>query len=488
MRWIATLLAALSLLILPAVGAEAGGQRAQLEAVLKELQAMKTEMAKRDREMAQLAREQEALKRALAQKDREIARLKAAVEGKVPAGKGAAVAAASANSPKVSFHGQYRINGYAVHGDRGDSHPTAARMRVRQDIDLAFTDRFSTHLELELGHTNSNLTTTDKDLKVRHVVLAYRFSPGVEAKAGILPLSDRFGDALYSSDWDYNPLALELISRVGPGRMRAFVAALDEGDEALAHDDFDHYELDYDLDTGPIHWSASALLLEVAAPSLGHQRPHVNYGLSARLALAGWDLTAALMGSYTSGALLGTGDDGQGAAAVLEAVGPLGPGRLGVKATYASGEEDGSGFLPVMALAKTYGYWGYTGILTVQGPTDTGFDGDAVNISNNGRGLASIQARYTVALLPRLDLYLAGGWFGGSSTGPGRSGEVGLDSMAMLTYHFNRYLALDLGADYAKVKDGAMGYGNGLLGGGYNSPRGHDRDKAALFTRLQAEF
>ena len=486
MRWIWSSVI-LCLLTVVAAPVMAGGQAADLEALMKELRAMKAEMAKRDAEMRRLAQEQEALRQALSQKDQEIARLRAAVE-KGQGGQATEVASTEKEGPKVSFHGQYRINGYAVHGARDDSHPTAARMRVRQDIDLAFTDQFSTHLELELGHTNSNISTTSKELRVRHAVLAYKFSQGLQAKAGLLPLSDRFGDTLYSSDWDYNPLALELEAQVGPGRLRAFGAALDEGDEALAHDDFDHYEIDYGLKTGPVSWDGGVLLAEVAAPASGHQEPHLNYGISASTAWGPWSLTGLVMGSYTDSALLGTGDDATGVAVKLEATGPLGPGKLGIMATYASGDDDGSGFLPVMALAKTYGYWGYTGLLTVQGPTDTGFDGDAVNISNNGHGLASVQARFTVGLTNRLSLYLAGGWFGNSSTGKGRSSEVGLDALSMLTYRFNRYLALDMGAAYAKVKDGASGYANGVAAGAFDPQAGDDRDKAALFTRLQAEF
>jgi hypothetical protein len=131
-------------------------------------------------------------------------------------------------------------------------------------------------------------------------------------------------------------------------------------------------------------------------------------------------------------------------------------------------------------------YWGYTGILTVQGPTDTGFDGDSLNISNNGYGLASVQARCSFPLAIVLKGYLAAGWFGGGRAA-GRSRSVGVDVLAMGTYRFGKALALDVGAAYARLEDSVSGYQQGAAGA-FNQPAGARRDKRALFARLQAEF
>jgi hypothetical protein len=84
-------------------------------------------------------------------------------------------------------------------------------------------------------------------------------------------------------------------------------------------------------------------------------------------------------------------------------------GEFGLVASYASGEDDGTGFLMPMAFAQSNGYWGYTGILTIQGPTDTGSDGDAVNMSNNGYGMSSIQARYSSPVTDALTAYFSAG-------------------------------------------------------------------------------
>ncbi len=394
--------------------------------------------------------------------------------------------------PQMSFGGQYRINSYTVDNDTAAGQQTASRVRIRQNVDIQFDERFKTHLQLELGHTTDNVTTTSSssrgnDIAVRHAVVDYTFKNGAGFQAGIVPLSDRFGDTLFSSDWDYNPVALSVTAPLAGGHLRAFAANLAEGDETIADDDFAHYQLDYALPlSGDSELNLGASLLNLADPVQAN-RIHANYGIGGSHRFAnGMLLRGFVVGSHTEKELLGTPDHGEGVAAKIELTGASG---LGVMATYASGESDGSGFLPPMALAATQGYWGYTGILTVQGPTDTGFDGDSVNVSNSGLGLTTVQVKYARPLTADLDLYLAGGWFGNSDVASGRDSLVGYDFVAMGTYHFNDILALDFGAAYALLEDSVSGYSNGVVGGfSFNQAAGNDRDKIALFSRLQAEF
>jgi len=159
-------------------------------------------------------------------------------------------------------------------------------------------------------------------------------------------------------------------------------------------------------------------------------------------------------------------------------------------ASYTSGEKDGTGFLMPMAFAQSFGYWGYTGILTVQGPTDTGFDFDGVNMSNNGYGMSSVQAKYAFPITEALSGYVSAGWYGNTDA-RNRDSNVGTDLLAMGTYRFNRYFALDAGAAYASLEDSVSGYFQGVqnVGGpAFNQARGEDRNKYALFARIQAEF
>jgi len=402
--------------------------------------------------------------------------------------------------PQVTFGGQYRINAYSVDNDvPGQDDQRAARVRIRQNVDIKFDEQFKTHLQAELGHTTDNVTTTSSStrgnqLAIRHAVMDYTAKNGINTQAGIVPLGDYFGDTQFSSDWNYNPLALAAIAPLGPGKLRVFTAKLNEGQENITKDDFSHYQLDYILPlSGKNQINLGALFVKLTPNSVAPftSKRHGNFGLGGRFEVGGGlTLNGFVVGSRTDKELLAPGaGDGSGAALKLELAGAAGPGKFGVLATRASGKSDGSGFLPVQALAKTNGYWGYTGILTVQGPTDTGFDGDSVNISNNGYGLSSVQAKYAFPITQDLSGYVAAGWFGGAKTPAGRSGDVGTDLLLMGTYRFTKILALDFGGAYAKLRDGVSGYSNGVIGGAtFNQGTGISRDKSALFTRLQAEF
>jgi hypothetical protein len=398
----------------------------------------------------------------------------------------------AAKGPQLTLGGQYRINSYTADNDTGGGHQTASRVRIRQNIDLKFDERLTTHLQLELGHTTDNVTTTNNssratNIAVRHAVIDYNFGNDIGFLAGIVPMSDRFGDTLFSADWYYNPVAVSVTAPLLGGTVRAFAANLDEGDESVAEDDFVHYQLDYSMPVSSENKLNFGATLANLPDPMGTDRLHINYGIGGSFRVTdGVLLRSFLVGSHTDRQLLGTNDDARGIAGKLELSWDNG---LGLMATYASGDSDGSGFLPIMALATTNGYWGYTGILTVQGPTDTGFDGDSVNVANNGFGLATVQAKYARPLTESLDLYLAGGWFGNTDAPGSRDSLVGIDLLAMGTYHFNEILALDFGAAYARLRDSVSGYSGGVIGGAsFNQPVGRERNKYALFTRLQAEF
>lgn len=405
------------------------------------------------------------------------------------------------DAPKVSLGGQYRINAYSADNDDAGQDPQgASRVRIRQNVDLRFDERLRTHVQLELGHTTANVSTTDVRIGVRHAVIDYTSEQGLNLQAGIVPLADRFGDTLFSSDWNYNPVAVALTAPLGPVKVRAFAGTLLEsksdgatitGGENVGGDDTTHYQLDLAVPIGQrVQLDAGGTFVrfspDLVAPF--RSRNHFNYGLGARVSISP-DLAVHtfVLGSRTDGAIIAAGNgDAKGVAAKLELTGNLGPGKFGLLATHATGDDDGSGFIPVQAVARTNGYWGYTGILTVQGPTDTGFDGDSVNISNNGYGMTTVQARFALPIHGDLGAYAAAGWFGNSG-GVGRSGDVGTDFLLLATYRFNRVLALDVGGGYARIEDSTSGYPNGVTGT-FNQAAGTSRTKTALVARMQAEF
>ncbi len=422
--------------------------------------------------------------------------------------------------PKPSFGGQYRINTYVADEDTpppgGDAH-TAARLRIRQNIDLKFSDNLDTHLQLELRHTTGNTSVTNAgggnpdargsttgSVGVRHAVIHYQTDAGTQLLAGILPLSDKFNDTLFSSDWDYNPLAVASVFRLGPGEARVGAAIVTDGiSETNNRDDITQYQADYAWSMGGARLNLGLYVVDgpnVAA--FGNQARHAGYlvngGLGVDLPLSStWNFKGFVLGGYTDRSLNPSNypansaalaaDDGSGIALQGILGGKLGRGDLHLMASYASGDNDGTGFMPVMAVAGTQGYWGYTGLLTVQGPTDTAIDGDSINISNNGYGLATVQAKYTFPIMNKLDGYLGVGWFGATDAPGTRDDTVGIDGIAMLSYHFTRILALDFGVAAASLNDSNSPYFVGTQGS-FATPAGTDRTKVAGFARLQAEF
>jgi hypothetical protein len=412
--------------------------------------------------------------------------------------------------PEVNLGGQYRLNFYSTENDF--IHPaaidndkqTASRLRIRQNLDIEFDEQLKTHVQFELQHTSDNVSTTDRrrggmstKISVRHAVIDYTFQTdnslsGSNARVGIVPLQDYFRQTQFSADWDYNPLAVSVIVPVGANSLRLFAANLEEGSESSARDDFVHYQGDMKIPiSNEFEFVLSATALNIANAVDGGNGWHYNFGIGGRMDFDnGFVVNGSAIGSVSDQSLLGVGNDGRGVAVVGELTYSLSQGDFGILVSHASGEDDGSGFLMPMAFAGTFGYWGYTGILTVQGPTDTGFDSDGINVSNNGYGLTSVQAKYSFPITPALTGYVAAGWFGNTDAGD-RDSAVGADLLAMGTYQFNKVLALDIGGAYAKLEDSVSGYFQGVQNPGgpaFNQARGEDRNKWAFFGRIQAEF
>lgn len=459
-----------------------------------------------DDKIADLQRQLDELKQERERQQQEIAQLRQALEahGTTPATAAQQPLPSNDGGRLVSTGGQYRINFYSADNDLpGEgNNQTAARLRLRQNIDIAFDQQFKTHVQFELQHTSDNVTTTDQrrggsqtNVSVRHAVLDYTFRSedafnGTQLQVGLVPLQDNFHQTQFSADWDYNPLAASLVFPVGAGSLRLFAANLQEGSESDVDDDFVHYQADLSVPLGGHSGiTLTGTALQIADYTSNGSSWHYNYGIGGHTALGGMTLSGFVMGSSTDRGLLGS-RDASGVAALVELTGAIGPGDFGLLLSHASGEGDGTGFLMPMAFAQTFGYWGYTGILTVQGPTDTGFDFDGVNLSNNGYGLTSVQAKYGFPITSALTGYLAAGWFGNTDAA-GRDDDVGVDLLAMTTYRFNPLLALDLGLAYARLQDSVSGYFQGVqtgTGAVFNQAQGSERDKFSLFGRIQVEF
>jgi hypothetical protein len=168
-------------------------------------------------------------------------------------------------------------------------------------------------------------------------------------------------------------------------------------------------------------------------------------------------------------------------------------------ALYASGDADykdstkskASSFITPMSIAGTTGYWGYTGKLNIQGPTDTGVDTSFVNIDgggyatdnqNIGNGLTTLQVNVAFPIMPKLEGYAAAGWYTHNKAASGFKKYIGSDLYAQAKYMMYENLSIEAGVDYAML---AKGHGDSVALGTANQAT---RTETLVFSRVQLEF
>ena len=115
--------------------------------------------------------------------------------------------------------------------------------------------------------------------------------------------------------------------------------------------------------------------------------------------------------------------DNTGYAIKIEGTTPVGSANLSLMLIMTAGDKEigstdsSSSFITPMALIDHHGYWGYTGKLNVQGPTDTGIDnplrvdGSVYGGAGLGYGLMTIQAKADFPITDKLNGYAAIGIF-----------------------------------------------------------------------------
>lgn len=404
--------------------------------------------------------------------------------------------------PEFTYHGQFRINYYSdSRSDTstfGDENASAARLRFRPTFDVKINEDVSTHLQLNIGHIKENTSNArynnsgDPAVGLRHAVIQAKLADGVTGVAGLVPISDKFGDTLFSGDWDFNPLALAFLFDTGGVNVRAGFAKLlensenDTQDTTKNKDDLDAYVLDADM--GGFGASVYYLDIQKSATALG----------AATLTLYGvryaGDLNGVKLNAFVVGSALDESDakvKSNGYAAKLEAKVPVSGMTLGGMVIYASGDkkfgsttETASSFITPMSLIGHHGYWGYTGKLNIQGPTDTGID-DPVNIdggsygnANLGMGLTTAQLNLDIPVNDKFSAYVAGGWFQSNDAPSGVSKDIGTDIYVQGKYKIGPALNLEFGVDYA-----ALGAGSHMTVSADKS-----RNITTAFSRLQLEY
>src|SRR3990172_11631757 len=182
-------------------------------------------------------------------------------------------AATEAPAIESEFHGQFRINSYFQESSDGDTiiggspaeadDAMASRLRFRPTWDVSLDNGVAMHLQLNIGHINSNIANArytlngsssgDPVVALRHGYISAPIPNYTDFKivAGLVPMSDKFGDTLFSADWDYNPLTYMLLGKVWDIELRIAHGNLAEGAES-SHpaDDIDQWFFDADTKTG----------------------------------------------------------------------------------------------------------------------------------------------------------------------------------------------------------------------------------------------
>lgn len=417
-----------------------------------------------------------------------------------------AMVAGDGAPPWLRFGGQYRLNLYSEWRSRKDvfkdDDVAGARLRLRPTFDATVTKRVALHLQLNIGHIHANQTNARFSLNgshaevgdapafaVRHAVIRSQLHPNLSNETGLVPLSDRFADTLFSGDWDFNPLAMAFNFSSSTVQARLAAGRLQENAESRSiTDNADILLFDFDA----LGFGGSAYLLSIGTSNerLPPSRL-INAGLRYKYDVEAFRLQAFAVGSQFRPRGATPYAKATGLAAAADATARFGPSSLGMLALFATGDDDfrsedsASSFIAPMSLLGHHGYWGYTGRLTIQGPTDTGID-DPVNVDGGsysnrmlGSGLATVQLKATTSLADWWSVYGSVGWF--ASTNGGIGDAKGFDSYAQNTFILDEKLTFDLGVSYAVL---GKGHHAADTAGGDRASRG----ALAAVSRLQLEW
>jgi len=437
----------------------------------------------------------------------------------------------SSSEPTFNFHGQFRVNSYADSREDktmvGDFNRTASRLRWRPTFDVEMSESVSLHTQFNIGHINSNIANAGTSFALRHAVIqADLFDTGITGVAGLVPVSDKFGDTLFSADWDYNPLALIFLVNKGDVKIRAGLGTLQEGVEgglgggsALHEDDLSIYVFDADYEPlgigGSVYWMNGGSDRGIAAgkTALGGA---LGGGAMQELSLFHYGgrysgdfevikVNAFLVGSnLTADGFFGAGADlkSNGVAGKIEIIAPINDVTVGLMITGASGDKNfgvagtgtSSAFITPMSVAGTTGYWGYTGRLTEQGPTDTGIDDQTVNLdggglpwssyANLGLGLLTVQGKVGFPITDIIGAYFGVGYYRSADAPAGQSKDIGLDVYAQAKINLGQNLNLEAGVDYLAAGKGH--YNN--IAAATASGLAVSRGIFLGFSRLQLEY
>ncbi len=295
---------------------------------------------------------------------------------------------------------------------------------------------------------------------------------GHKLSTGILPVSDKVGDTLFSADWDFNVGGISLEGKLNGSDYRLGYLRLVDTVSSGVDREGEFYILDFLHSKFGAHIYFFSNNRGSGLPGLlGSKIKEGWYALTSSFTLGKAELNAFFMinnGTYSGTSHTGIAVKGEGRFSFSKT-------DLSLLCIYTTGNEEGFGkrsFLTPMGILGSGGYWSYSHIFTPQGPSDVN-DLD-LEIGNNGAGLFTSQAQLKFPkVLKNLDLKLMGGIFF-SDKERNKSRSMGFEIGGEFTLFIDRYLAFDLGSSYARLGDF---YGQGIPKGIYE-----------IFGRFQIEF
>lgn len=374
----------------------------------------------------------------------------------------------------ISFQGQFRMVTFFESDSVSEAKLMESHLRWRPSWDVKAQNNVRMHLQLQVGDIDSNVNHTRNSpddayanpvVGVRQAYLTFG-SPddlgiGGHLSAGLIPVSDRFGDTLFSGDYGFSPLGIMWFSKIDNWDIRLGTGKLSEADkdkDGKDNDDTDIYYLDLD-NKSKENKSYGVSIYRYSDLNKNGVDTTENYiGVRGSKITGKRSINGFLI--YNTGVIhpKAGGDDSthNGFALKAEWLKAVGDSRFGIMGTYASGSKNGKqSFISPSGLK---GYWGYTGIITMQPATET-ITPWFINMNGNGSsGLISLQAKYETPMLDRTSIYLAGGTFQHIEAPAGAEKNVGFDVFASGKYKISSNLDCDAGLAYASLGKGTPAY------------------------------
>ncbi len=274
---------------------------------------------------------------------------------------------------------------------------------------------------------------------------------GHKLSTGILPISDKVGDTLFSADWDFNVGGISLEGKLNGSDYRLGYLRLVDTLSSGVDREGEFFILDFlHSKIGAHVYFFNKNKVTDLPGLLGSEIREGWYALTSAFDINKANLNAFVMinnGKYDGVSHTGLALKGEGIFSFAKT-------DFSLLAVYTTGSEDGLGkgsFLTPLGILGSGGYWAYTHIFTPQGPSDVNDFG--LEIGNNGAGLFTSQAKLKFTkILKNLDFKLSGGIFF-SDKERNQSKSMGIEVGGEFTLFIDQFLAFDFGVSYAQLGD-----------------------------------